>query len=229
MSDPQTEESFREKVQKIVECPICYTMPRTLPVASCNRGHLVCENCRANVHLCPLCRSSLYNNFTNAVAGSIIEIAVHKCRFQVFGCETQGSIQEIEMHEKNCSERTVHCPFVGCRNEIQMKTFETHAITNECGIPIGKQVYELVVSNYNFICSEETYEYVLSDKTILPYVLSRTYLHDGFAFNDTIFDRQINGDWRLLRFRKETVSFFVSLNYIGTHLEITKMFQKLKL
>ena len=66
---------------------------------------------------------------------------------------------------------------------------------------------------------------MLSEKTILPYVLSRTYLYDGFSFDETIFDRQINGDWRLLRFKKEDKSFFVSLNYIGNFLIIKNVFK----
>ena len=137
MSETNSSESFIEKIHRFVECPICYLLPRTLPVSSCSRGHIVCESCRGNVHVCPLCRSSLYNNCTNAVAGLIIEVATHKCRYNMFGCSVKGNIQDIENHENHCKERTVHCPFVGCREEIQMKLFESHAITKECGIPIG--------------------------------------------------------------------------------------------
>ena len=137
-SDSNFESIFIEKVTSYCQCPICYNLPRTLPVASCSRGHVICENCRSNVHLCPLCRGSLYNNCTNAVVGLICEAALHSCRFEPFGCGIRGSISNIEMHERGCPERTVHCPFIGCKKEVQMKGFEVHAITTECAIPIGK-------------------------------------------------------------------------------------------
>ena len=36
---------FEAKLQKLVECPVCLTLPRAGPVPCCANGHLVCSPC----------------------------------------------------------------------------------------------------------------------------------------------------------------------------------------
>ena len=36
---------FEAKLQKLVECPVCLTLPRNGPVPCCANGHLVCSPC----------------------------------------------------------------------------------------------------------------------------------------------------------------------------------------
>ena len=32
-----------------LECPVCFSIPRELPIPSCSAGHIVCKSCRVEV------------------------------------------------------------------------------------------------------------------------------------------------------------------------------------
>ena len=38
--------SFQEQVEELMECPVCFKIPRRMPIECCRFGHLVCEDCR---------------------------------------------------------------------------------------------------------------------------------------------------------------------------------------
>lgn len=98
------------KIIDIIQCPVCFGLPRHLPVQSCSQGHIVCQSCKQSMTFCPICRGSLMSN-TNTIAGHLSSIVPHPCRFDVFGCAATHRIDTIEAHEKSCPERTVLCPF----------------------------------------------------------------------------------------------------------------------
>merc|ERR1719234_1484269 len=52
---------FEEKLRKLVECPVCLTLPRIGPVPCCANEHLVCSPCLEKLRGedmmdCPTCR-----------------------------------------------------------------------------------------------------------------------------------------------------------------------------
>ena len=118
----------------LVKCPVCDLIPRKLPINCCANGHIICSECRPSVMFCPLCRSSLFSNYTNTVAGSLAELCSHACRYAVFGCKTTLKMDEIVEHETSCEERTVSCPYPTCREEIQLKFFVPHVLTKSCAL-----------------------------------------------------------------------------------------------
>ena len=105
-------DNFMDQLQEILQCPVCYNLPRQLPIQSCPAGHIICQDCRPSVGLCPTCRvGPLFS--TNTVAGNLVSIMAHKCKFNALGCNVRLPLDEIAQHEKYCVQRTVICPFRG--------------------------------------------------------------------------------------------------------------------
>ena len=117
------------QVEESLECPVCYRIPRELPIPSCVAGHIVCQPCRSKVTECPTCRGK-FNSNTSNLAAKLILVASHKCKFNFYGCEMKMKLEEIIQHEKVCPERTIYCPV--CKEETQMKTFGKHAVEKKC-------------------------------------------------------------------------------------------------
>ena len=78
-------------VESTLECPVCLSLPRDLPVPCCPSGHIVCNYCRGEVKKCPVCSQKMPANMTNSVVGSLIEQVEHKCQYSEQGCEVKIS------------------------------------------------------------------------------------------------------------------------------------------
>lgn len=101
---------FQTQTEAILACPVCYKMPRQLPVHSCCFGHIVCQDCQPSITFCPLCRNTMMYA-TNTLVGQICQLADHACKFSSLGCVVKMKLGEIQLHEYQCPERTVECPF----------------------------------------------------------------------------------------------------------------------
>ena len=130
------------KLEDSLQCPICYKIPRELPIPSCEVGHIICRTCRTKINNCPTCRRCLANN-TNSLAGAQIILVNHKCKFSHYGCHVKMKIKEILFHEENCEERTVTCPRYKCKKEVQLKLFKNHALKEGCGISIKYKYFQV--------------------------------------------------------------------------------------
>ena len=108
-------------VEATLECPVCLSLPRDLPVPCCPSGHIVCRSCRSAVKRCPICRQKMPANLTNSVVGSLIEQVEHKCKFSDQGCKVKMMLKDLVTHEKQCPERTFNCPFNGCAKLVKLK------------------------------------------------------------------------------------------------------------
>ena len=60
----------------------------------------------------------------------------HKCKFSFYGCEIKMKLEQIVVHEETCLERTVTCPAVQCKGEVQLRKFNEHASKEGCAKPI---------------------------------------------------------------------------------------------
>ena len=120
------------KLSSMLECPICFNVPRDLPIHQCPAGHIICKSCRPSVTSCPTCRRKLDDDGTSSLAASMIDLVPHKCKFSEHGCEVRDYLVELQNHEEKCVERTVKCP--ACREESQLKKFEEHAKENDCWV-----------------------------------------------------------------------------------------------
>ena len=129
---------YEREVGDILECPCCYKIPREIPIVSCRSGHIICRECRKEVTNCPTCRGIL--DCTNTIASNIASISIHKCTYEVYGCGKMGRMIQIKSHEEICPERTVVCPFRTCSKDIQLKSYEHHALFGggECAIDLDR-------------------------------------------------------------------------------------------
>ena len=147
-------------MQEELECPVCFEIPRELPIPACPKGHIVCKNCRKNVETCPTCRADFRPGGVNIPVGAMIQKIPHKCKFSKYGCDVQMKLEDLVQHEKRCPERTVRCPDDACGQEVQIK---------KCGIEHFRTHLTGVFFNPD----------------IIPYVYQMT-VHCGFAgFGDT--------------------------------------------
>ena len=120
-----TDDDVVTKLSSMLECPVCFNVPRDLPIPQCSAGHIVCKSCKASVTSCPTCRREMSDS-TSSLAASIIELVPHKCKFSEHGCEVKDYLVQLKV------ERTVKCP--ACRAEIQPKKFEEHAKQEACWV-----------------------------------------------------------------------------------------------
>ena len=119
-----TLEDLEADLSKILECPVCLSVPRSGPIPSCSSGHIVCSTCRENLSDCPVCRKPLLDNNVNSLAASLIEKVKHKCKYNDSGCEETDFLMHLENHEKKCPERIITCPYLGCRRRrVQFKNY----------------------------------------------------------------------------------------------------------
>jgi len=116
------------RVKSQLECPVCFNIPRELPIPSCPSGHIVCRPCKKRVTECPTCRQPMPANMTNSLAGALIEQVQHKCKFGDQGCNVKMMLKELQVHEKNCPERTIRCPYNTCGSIVKVMDFNNHAI-----------------------------------------------------------------------------------------------------
>jgi len=130
------ETRLQTELESVVECPVCYTIPRHLPIPCCPAGHILCQVCRARVLHCPTCRRQLEEN-TSSLAAALIEKVKHKCKYWDKGCTHRELLTDLVPHEVVCPERTVHCPSPnGCDEVIQLKDFHRHAVRNQCSVQV---------------------------------------------------------------------------------------------
>merc|ERR1719239_1419161 len=122
---------FEVKLQKLIECPVCLTLPRNGPVPCCANGHLVCSPCLEKLRGedrmdCPTCREPIGEG-KSLLAFAVAEQVQHECRHQ--GCIKTTSLERIELHEKECKWRLVLCPGSGsnCTEMIPFCKVEAHA------------------------------------------------------------------------------------------------------
>ena len=134
--------TLETELESSLQCPVCLTIPRALPVPACPAGHILCQGCRAQLSLCPTCRRPFPANssLTNSIVGGLIEKVAHRCRHSVNKCEVRLRLAEIIKHEERCPERTVKCPYVKCGQEVQLKMFHFHALEKRCVVPLKTTV-----------------------------------------------------------------------------------------
>ena len=108
------------RVRSQLECPVCFNIPRDLPLPSCPSGHFVCRPCKTRVRDCPTCRQPMPANSINSVVGALIEQVEHNCKFSDQGCRVRMLLKDLVNHEKKCLDRTIPCPYSGCAQVVKL-------------------------------------------------------------------------------------------------------------
>ena len=97
----------KEKFLPVIQCPVCLTIPRDVPIPQCEAGHIVCRPCSSRVTKCPTCRRNFNKNITNSVASSLVELIPLNCKFSENGCQVQDLLSSLVKHELICEERYI--------------------------------------------------------------------------------------------------------------------------
>ena len=115
--------NLMSSLNKMLECPVCLNIVRTIPVPSCRNGHIMCSSCWQLSHLCPLCRVKLHQaeKCFSQTANTMLELVTLPCPYQDEGCMAEGLRGDMEQHAMECmykveeddtGERT--CTVSGC-------------------------------------------------------------------------------------------------------------------
>ena len=108
-----------------LECPVCFLVPRDLPVPACPVGHIVCQTIKngENMERCPTCGRQMLAGGTNTLANRMIEEIPHSCKFEEFGCDIRQPLVELVIHEANCPQRTIKCPDLWCNQVVRIRKY----------------------------------------------------------------------------------------------------------
>lgn len=85
----------------ILECPICKEVPFP-PIHHCDRGHIICFNCKSKLVNCPLCKAN-FSEGRNFPVESIILNSTLKCVYRANGCSVVLKGDAMEKHLKQCT------------------------------------------------------------------------------------------------------------------------------
>ena len=54
------------------------------------------------------------DNMINSLVGGLIEQVEHKCKYSDQGCKVKMMLKDLQLHETNCPERAIKCPYYFC-------------------------------------------------------------------------------------------------------------------
>jgi len=128
-------EKMLKEQQKLVECPVCLTLPREdKAVPCCPQGHFLCSPCmdqltREGKLDCPTCRMPM-GQCQSLLALTVVKNALHECSLQ--GCNMSVPFDKIKKHEEKCTWRLVICPGSGCGCTAMIPFCTVLAHVQEC-------------------------------------------------------------------------------------------------
>lgn len=105
----------KRKVEQLewMECPVCLETPRSGPIYSCRKGHIICKECQPKVTQCPSCRDR-HIDCRSIIAEKLLEATLKdtpvSCKFRTSGCLFEDLVINLEGHETSCMFRSVRCP-----------------------------------------------------------------------------------------------------------------------
>merc|ERR1719507_792295 len=96
-----------------LECPVCMETPRSGPIFSCRKGHIICRQCQPKVTQCPTCRDKFIDCrslIAEKLLTSTLKDTPMQCRHHLAGCVFEDLVVTLPDHEASCMFRTVKCP-----------------------------------------------------------------------------------------------------------------------
>ena len=131
-----------EKIQNILECPVCYQTPKNPEkIQICSNHHIVCENCKSKIDKCPTCRTENFQG-KNPLLQKILSALPKICPFVDEGCEIiePQDDDELENHLKICQYRPIDCVHNPCKSKIPFSNLIKHIEENHKPLIIVKKL-----------------------------------------------------------------------------------------
>ena len=169
MAEDQHGSVKKRKLQEILQCPVCLTIPRGGPITQvCDGGHFTCPTCTNLNNPCPVCRAppNPAKRLRALVLEQLIEAADFKYGCKHPTCDFFDHKKNLVPHEKECTLRLVPCPDDPCDQEIPFARVIDHLRENRN-----------TVSRIVALGSSRPIEFDID---------SITFLNDG---EDVLFDR----------------------------------------
>ena len=163
------------RITSQLECPVCYNIPRELPIPSCKSGHIVCRPCKKMVRDCPTCRQPMPADMTNSVVGSLIEQVQHKCKYSDQGCEVKMMLNDLQVHERKCKERTIKCTINNCGSIVKLRDFNEHAFNTRHSFRRTTSDMYFHLKNNDIVCNHPWTMFCVQEHNVLFHVCFAFY------------------------------------------------------
>ena len=116
-----------EDLREDLQCPVCFSIPRSGPIYQCESGHLHCKKCHPGLRQCPICRGQI-GNTRSLMTEKLIAKLTTKCSFTEQGCcEDEKLPEEMLLHERACNFRLVKCLFIACDEKVPVADLLDHS------------------------------------------------------------------------------------------------------
>ena len=183
MSNSNYTEERLSDIEAALQCPVCYSIPRNIPISSCSSGHIICQSCTSSARItsCPTCRQSMPAGSTNSVVASLIELVNHECKYRNQGCEDRMLLRDLELHESKCPERTITCPYYRCEQIVKFKYFRFHAIEHSLEVCNGPTCNGCTIHTYRMSECPDRFEGRPWLLTCSRSGAEQLYLHVGYS------------------------------------------------
>lgn len=126
--DMSVHEKALLEVREVVECPVCYSVPKFAPIYRCSNGHVLCRDCNRKISKCPSCKVDLHNERC-LISEKLIATLLFSCKYIDYGCMAEKKANELEVHEISCVYRKVKCPQLGivnCKEYVHVSNLVDH-------------------------------------------------------------------------------------------------------
>ncbi|KAK3104126.1 hypothetical protein FSP39_024624 [Pinctada imbricata] len=93
----------------------------------CQSGHIVCQQCRSKLSMCPTCRGPL-GNIRNLAMEKVASTVMFPCKYSSSGCPITLLHTDKTDHEETCEFRPYCCPCPGasCKWQGSLEQVMTH-------------------------------------------------------------------------------------------------------
>ena len=118
-------------MKSLLECPVCFTIPRDQSIFLCNNSHKICKTCfdLLEVLVCP--QGKCEYNVDNLMRNRDLEKIIAECDLELScqnwreGCTREDKRKVLEKHETECIFRRVPCPF-NCGSNVIFRRLHGH-------------------------------------------------------------------------------------------------------
>ena len=113
------------ELELALECPVCRSVPQSVPIYQCENGHILCKMCRNKLTTCPSCRHPL-GKARNLFAESMLERVTCPCQHADRGCKVRLPRDGLPGHYAECKFIEIICPDVACTDKVLLADLGHH-------------------------------------------------------------------------------------------------------
>ena len=150
-SETKKRKTLEENLKDILQCPICLLVPnKNEKVNVCDNGHMICNECRTQISLCPICRSDKLE-FQSPLLKKILDSLPSRCPNYDSGCqESFEDEEERKQHKINCEFRKIDCMQLRCEEKVMYKNLLQHLRDSHFALDSYSPLVNYIMSNSHF-------------------------------------------------------------------------------